>query len=224
MQTIMADTPASKSDLRPEDVITEVDGMPVGTDRDLQKQILSKKVGTTVQLTVIRILANKSRTIKVPVVTSELPVEIVRNNPPPGTEPDSELQQQEAAQFGMQLQDLNKDLAANLGVTANTGVVVTSVAEDSPAARALISVKDVITAVDDRPVKDVASFKEAARSGDLKRGISCYLERPAGSRSRSSRGSRESGGFAVFACKNGGLDQSCQGRSAVPRGGCALPP
>ncbi len=176
VQTIMADTPASKSDLRPEDVITEVDGVPVGTDRELQKQILSKKVGGTVQLTVIR----KGKSMKLPVVTAELPVEIARNNAntPPG--PDADSQRQEAAQFGMQLQDLSKDLAANLGITANTGVVVTSVAEDSPAARALIGVKDVITAVDDRPVKDVASFKEAAKAGDAKRGIVCYLERPAG--------------------------------------------
>ena len=177
VQTIMVDTPASKSDLRPEDVITEVDGVSVGTDRDLQKQILSKKVGGTVQLSVIR----KGKNIKVPVVTAELPVEIVRNNPSgPGSGPDSELQKQEAAQFGMQLQDLNRDLALNLGVTANSGVVVTSVAEDSPAARAHINVKDVITAVDDRPVRDVAAFKEVAKSGDPKRGIVCYLERPTG--------------------------------------------
>ena len=34
----------------------------------------------------------------------------------PGTGPDAESQRkQEASQFGMQLQDLNKDLAANLG-------------------------------------------------------------------------------------------------------------
>ena len=177
VDTIMTDTPASKSDLRPGDVITEVDGAAVGTDRELQKQILSKKVGTTVQLTVIR----KGKAIKVPVTTSELPVEIARNNPTEtGAGPDSEAQRQEAAQFGMQLQDLNKDLAGNLGVTANSGVVVTSVADDSPAARASIAVKDVITAVDDRPVKDVVSFKEAAKAGDPKRGIVCYLERPAG--------------------------------------------
>ena len=177
VDTIMPDTPASKSDLRPTDVITEVDGAAVGTDRDLQKQILTKKVGTTVRLTVIR----DGKTIKLPVVTAELPTEVAHNNPNnPGTGPDSESQKQEAAQFGMQLQDLNKDLASNLGITANNGVVVTSVAEDSPAARALINVKDVITAVDDRPVRNVTSFKEAAKTGDPKRGIVCYLERPAG--------------------------------------------
>ena len=73
----------------------------------------------------------------------------------------------------MQLQELNRELAGNLGVSANAGVVVTSVADDSPAARAGIVSKDVITAVDDRPVKDAASFKEAAKGGDLKRGIMC---------------------------------------------------
>ena len=176
VQTIMADTPASKSDLRPEDVITEVDGVPVGTDRELQKQILAKKVGATVQLSVIR----KGKAMKLPVTTSELPAEVARVNLNAPTGPDAESQRQEASQFGMQLQDLNRDLAANLGVTSNSGVVVTSVAEDSPAARAAINVKDVITAVDDRPVKDVGSFKEAAKAGDPKRGIVCYLERPAG--------------------------------------------
>ncbi len=59
-------------------------------------------------------------------------------------------------------------------------MVVTDVADDSPAARAGIAAKDVITAVDDRPVKDAASFKEASKGADLKRGIVCYLERPAG--------------------------------------------
>ncbi len=53
-------------------------------------------------------------------------------------------------------------------------------AEDSPAARAHINIKDVITAVDDRPVKDVAAFKEVAKAGDPRRGIVCYLERPTG--------------------------------------------
>ena len=176
--SIMADSPAFKNkDLHQADVITEVDGVPVGSDRELQKQILTKKVGATVQLTVFR----KGKAIKLPVTTSELPAEVAQANPNgPGAEPDGDSQRQEAAQFGMQLQDLNKDLAANLGVTASSGVVVTSVADDSPAARAQINVKDVITAVDNVPVKDLASFKEAAKAGDLKRGIMCYLERPAG--------------------------------------------
>ena len=51
INTILADSPAYKStDLHTADVITEVDGVAVSSDRELQKQILTKRVGTTVQL------------------------------------------------------------------------------------------------------------------------------------------------------------------------------
>ncbi len=174
--TIKADSPAFKSDLRPEDVITEVDGAAVASDRELQKQILGKKVGASVQLTVNR----KGKILKIAVTTAELPADPNHGSIGLGDN-GGESQRPETTQlYGTQLQELTRELAANLGVSATSGVVVTFVAEDSPAARASIAVKDVITAVDDRPVKDVASFKEAAKSGDTKRGIVCYLERPGG--------------------------------------------
>ena len=179
IKTILADSPAYKSsDLHTADVITEVDGVPIGSDRELQKQILAKRVGSTVQLTVVR----KGKTMKVPITTSELPAVAVHGGEVgDGEEGESEAVRQETNRlFGMQLQELNRELANNLGVTATSGVVVTNVAEDSPAARAGIMTKDVITAVDDRPVKDTPTFKEASKGGDLKRGIMCYLERPAG--------------------------------------------
>src|SRR5436853_4177240 len=69
VRTIVADAPANKSDLRPFDVITKVDGTPVTTDTQLQREILKKKIGQTVKLTVWR----KSKTIEIPVTTGELP-------------------------------------------------------------------------------------------------------------------------------------------------------
>ena len=177
IQTIQTDTPAWRSDLRPQDVITEVDGVPVGSDSELQKQILAKKVGSNVQLTVYR----KGKTLKIAVTTAELPSDAARTAANAGETPGGEAQRQDPNQlYGMQLQELTRELASNLGITATSGVVVTSVAEDSPAKQASILVKDVITAVDDRPVKDVASFKEAAKNGDAKRGIVCYVERTTG--------------------------------------------
>ena len=55
--------------------------------------------------------------------------------------------------------------------------MVTAVAEDSPAAQAQIAVRDVITAVDEKPVKDLASFKDAVKGADPKRGILCDVDR-----------------------------------------------
>ena len=178
INTILADSPAYRSsDLHTADVITEVDGVAVGSDRDLQKQILGKRVGATVQLTIIR----KGKTIKVPVTTGELPMAAARSGQPGDDDAASEASRQDNGRlFGMQLQELNRDRANNLGISANAGVVVASVADDSPAQRAGIVANDVITAVDDRPVKDTASFKDASKGGDLKRGIVCYLERPTG--------------------------------------------
>jgi S1-C subfamily serine protease len=74
VRTIEADAPASKSDLRPFDVITHVDGTPVDSDSQLQHEILRKKIGQRLELTIWR----KGQTIKVPIKTGELPNEITR--------------------------------------------------------------------------------------------------------------------------------------------------
>lgn len=176
VETILPDTPAYHSDLHTADVITEVDGVPVNTDRELQKQILSKKVGATVQLTVIR----KDKSMKVPVTTGELPSAVARQDSGPADSSggDEEPPKPDAGQFyGMQLQDLNKDLASSLGLNASAGVVVMAVGDDTPASRGGMSVRDVITAVGESPVKDIASFKEAVKGADPKRGILCYVDR-----------------------------------------------
>ena len=54
VRTIEADAPAYKSELRPFDVITQVDNSPVSTDSQLQREILKKRVGQSVELTIWR--------------------------------------------------------------------------------------------------------------------------------------------------------------------------
>ena len=50
VRTIMADSPAFRSDLRPFDVITQVDGVAISGAKDLQREIVKKKIGQVVQL------------------------------------------------------------------------------------------------------------------------------------------------------------------------------
>src|SRR5438128_12577768 len=76
VRTIEADAPASKSDLRPFDLITQLDGTPIETDSQLQHEILKKKIGQNVELSVWR----KGQTVKVPIKTGELPNEISRTS------------------------------------------------------------------------------------------------------------------------------------------------
>ena len=171
VRTIEADAPAYKSDLRPFDVITQVDGAAVTTDTQLQREILKKKIGQNVELTVWR----KGQTLKIPVTTGELPGDISRASneitPPAPTKPE------DTNKFGLQVQELTKEVAARLKLSVEQGVIVTDVADNSLAAAQDIQREDVITEVDGRKITDVASFREALNKADPRKGVLLYLDR-----------------------------------------------
>src|SRR5436305_11953512 len=172
VRTIEADAPASKSDLRPFDLITHVDGTPIDSDSQLQHEILKKKVGQTVQLTVWR----KGQTMKLPIKTGELPNEIARTSNTLPVQP-SQPKQESVGKFGLQVQELTKDVAERLHLPVQQGVVVTDVEDNSIAASQDIQREDVITEVDGKPVTSVQSFREALSKADPKRGVLLYLDR-----------------------------------------------
>jgi serine protease Do len=171
VRTIEADAPAYKSDLRPFDVITHVDTAPVSSDTQLQREILKKKVGQNVELTVWR----KGQTLKIPVTTGELPNDISRASneltPPAPSKPE------DANKFGLQVQDLTKEVATRLKLSVQQGVIVTDVADNSLAAAQDIQREDVITEVDGKKVTNVSSFREALNKADPRKGILLYLDR-----------------------------------------------
>ncbi len=172
VRTIEADAPASKSDLRPFDVITHVDGTPIESDSQLQHEILKKKIGQSVQLSVWR----KGQAIKVPIKTGELPNEVARASNALPTQP-SPPTQESVGKFGLQVQELTKDVAERLHLPVQQGVVVTDVEDNSIAAGQDIQREDVITEVDGKPVTNVQSFREALKKADPKRGVLLYLDR-----------------------------------------------
>ncbi len=170
VRTIEADAPAYKSDLRPFDVITQVDGAPVASDTQLQREILKKKVGQSVDLTVWR----KGQTLKIPVTAGELPGEIgrVANAPGPGPQ-----KQEDTNKFGLQVQEITKEVAARLKIETTQGVIVTDVADDSLASAQGIEREDVITEVDGKPVTNVQTFRDALTKADPRKGVLLYLDR-----------------------------------------------
>src|SRR5947209_13476313 len=152
VRTIEADAPAYKSDLRPFDVITHVDANSVATDSQLQHEILKKKIGQKVELTVWR----KGQTLKVPVTTGELPNEISRASNEPARPQNRE--EEEDGKFGLQVQELTKEMAQRFKLGVQRGVIVTDVTENSLAAQQGIEREDVITEVDGKPVTDVKTL------------------------------------------------------------------
>jgi serine protease Do len=172
VRTIEADAPASKSDLKPFDVITQIDGTPIETDSQLQHEILKKKIGQNVQLTVWR----KGQTIKVPIKLGELPNEIARASNTLPTQP-PQPSQENVGKFGLQVQELTEQVAKRLKLPVQQGVIVTNVDDNSIAAAQDIQREDVITEVDGKPVTNVQSFRDALNKADPKRGVLLYLDR-----------------------------------------------
>ncbi|MCE9609961.1 MAG: trypsin-like peptidase domain-containing protein [Chthoniobacter sp.] len=161
VETIEANAPASKSDLRPADVITEVDGMPVGTARELQREILKAKIGQPVQLTVWR--GGSARKIAVP--TAELPATITKLASPPAKKPGDVR----AAVFGLKLHDAQP-----------AGAQIAEIAPGSAASKSELLVGDVITEVATKPVGDAAECGAAiaaAAEGKGGKNVALNIER-----------------------------------------------
>src|SRR5437868_10663669 len=171
VRTIEADAPANKSDLRPFDVITKVDGTPVTTDTQLQREILKKKIGQPVKLTVWR----KGQTIEIPVTTGELPNEIARASNE--IVPREQGPPEDVGKLGLQVQDITREISERLHLGDAKGVIVTDVADNSIAAAQGIEREDVITDVDGKPITNVRSFRESLSKADPKRGVLLYLDR-----------------------------------------------
>ena len=154
VHTIEADSPAFKSDLRPTDVITHVDGAAILVPTDLPREIMRKKVGQVVQLSVWR----AGRTMTIPVTTGEPPGPFTKVSTAIGPKavPNAET-------LGLKLK----------GVEGR--VTVAELAPDGPAAKAGLRVDDVITDVESKAMGSPVAVFEAITAGVAKDGAKGVL-------------------------------------------------
>jgi serine protease Do len=176
VREIFDNTPASRSELQPADVVVDVDGQPVASARDLQRSILGKEIGQTVKLKVWRRQDSAYRTVSVQ--AEELPPapadELSSARPAPFRPPAADAG--EAAdiwsRLGVEVQDLPDDVAAEMSLPAG-GVIVTNVQPGSPAAMAGLERRDVITAAGDENVRSKEEL--AAALGGVAEGEGAVL-------------------------------------------------
>jgi len=167
VREIFADTPAARSELQPADVVIDVDGQPVNSARDLQKAILGKNIGQTVQLKVWRRQDSNYRSVAVK--AEELPQEpaeaIASSRPKPfrPPAPENEGADEPWPAYGLEVQNLPEDVAKEMSLPAG-GVIVTRIEPGSPADVAGLQRRDVITAAGDETIKDSKSLATALQS------------------------------------------------------------
>jgi serine protease Do len=160
VQTVEPNKPAEKAGIKPGDVVVEVDGRRINTNRDLIDYISYLPVGTRVNITVIRDGQRKTLTAS----TAER-TDTASNN---DEEKSSEVSPTRN-KLGMSVQNLTPQLRSLYSIEdrVRSGVVVTNVKQVSPAGEALTE-GDVITEVQGQRIETTDDFRTAidkTRSG-----------------------------------------------------------
>ena len=155
---ITAGSAGERAGLRRGDVILAVDGHSVADSNALRNRIAASKPGASVALTVVR--GGSEQTIRA--TLGELASHVA------GGAQDGEGATHGA--FGLNVEPLTSQRARELGVSVETGVAITGIAPDSPAADAGLKAGDVIETVDGKAVASV---------DDLRTALNAKSERPA---------------------------------------------
>ena len=151
---VISGAPADKAGIKRGDVIVAFDGKPVQDSHELPALVAATPVGREAQVTVVWDGKEQQVLVKVAALDSD---ETTSDEP----------RQQAQGKWGLQLQDLNSQLAKQLGLKVDQGALVVAVQSGSPADEAAIQQGDVILEVNREPVKSVKEVKEMiAKAGD----------------------------------------------------------
>jgi len=177
---VMPGSPAAAAKVEAGDLVVKFDGKEIHGPRDLQGVVERLTAGQTYAMHVMR--DGKELTMKV--TAKEMPKDfslashsLVEEKAAPEAQEVDRF-----ADLGIEIEAAKPDVLQKLGFKSDTaGVVVTSVAEDSPAAQANIHEGMVIEKVGSKRVTTPAEFKDAVHAASLDKGILVLVRTPRGS-------------------------------------------
>jgi serine protease Do len=146
--SVSEDSPAARAGLKEGDVIVAFDGKPVDGPRVLPGLVANTPIGRGVPIVIVRDGSRQTVTVTVGNLADS------REARAPSTAPAEKGAESRASEkLGLALQELTPELAKQLGVQNEKGVVVTEVKPESPAAQAGLIAGDVIREVNRLPVQ-----------------------------------------------------------------------
>jgi serine protease Do len=156
---VAKDSPAEKAGLSRGDVILRFDGKELDNAHKLSQLAAATAPDTQVKIDLLRNGEEKTITLKL------------------GTMPEEEqkvVSPEEKSDWGMNVQELTPQLAQQLGLEpGTTGVVITDIKEESPAAAAGLRPGDLITEVNRAAIKNLNDYQQALQK--VKKGDNLLL-------------------------------------------------
>ncbi len=153
--------PAEKAGLKQGDIILRFNGKNVPDSHNLRSAVAATEPGSKVPVEVFR--SGKRWTVTVEIGELETAMASAK-----GTESSVDL--------GMTVKNLTPEAASELGYERTDGVLVTEVDPLGAAAKAGISVNDLIISVQGKPVTNVTEFRREMAGHDLKKGIRLVVQ------------------------------------------------
>jgi serine protease Do len=145
---VAPDGPAAKAGIEHGDVIVEFNGEEIDDWNELPRVVASTPVGEEVEVVVLR--HGKRKTLEVEVGALDEGEQLAAAEEPEAGE----------TAFGLRVQDLTPEIAEQLGVEDEKGVVVNGVKPGSPADEAGLRRGDLIVEVDRHEVADTADLRK----------------------------------------------------------------
>ena len=154
VSNVDASSPGGKAGLQRGDVITEINGQPIEGQNELRLKVATMAPGTTIHLKVDRNGDAKDFTVTL----GEAPAGKGAGNAGDESAENSPMR-------GVQVEELTDDIRQQLGLKSNVkGVVVTNVAEDSPAGDSGLQRGDVIEQINRQVVNSTADYQRLIAS------------------------------------------------------------
>lgn len=154
--SIAEDSPADKDGLMEDDVIQQVNDVKIRRPSTLTRVIRKISPGDKAKIVVIRDGKEKTITVTIGRVKSSHRYAFSMG---PGKDV-FHWYGDSRAYLGVQLHELNKDLASYFGVKEDEGALILEVEEDSPAEKAGLKSGDVIIKIDDEEIADPDQIQE----------------------------------------------------------------
>jgi len=160
---VLPETPAAEGGIQRGDVIIEFNGEEIHEWRDLP--IVVANTAVDAEATVLVIRDGKQKHLRVRIGRLDDPQQVASTR-----EPD-----RGAEAFGLRAQDITPALAKELGLEDASGVIVTDIAPDGPAAEAGILRGDIIIELDRKAIDNVADL--ASKLDDAKESVLVLVRR-----------------------------------------------